>query len=64
MKIAFICDWLMGMRGGERCLEAACEIYPKSDIFTLVHLEGTLSNGQPAAGKCYASYVFGKIEKK
>lgn len=37
MKIALICDWLTGMRGGERCLEAVCELYPDADIFTLVH---------------------------
>ena len=22
MKIAFVCDWLTGMRGGEKCLKA------------------------------------------
>ncbi len=43
MRIAFICDWLTGMRGGERCLEAVCEIYPDADVFTLVHLPGSVS---------------------
>ena len=43
MKIAFVCDWLTGMRGGERCLEALCEIYPDADIFTLVHFPGLVS---------------------
>ncbi|MFZ0035222.1 MAG: glycosyltransferase [Sedimentisphaerales bacterium] len=42
-KIAFICDWLTAMRGGERCLEAMCEIYPDADIFTLVHFPGSVS---------------------
>ena len=42
-KIAFICDWLTAMRGGERCLEAICEIYPDADIFTLVHFQGSVS---------------------
>ncbi|MCD6174188.1 MAG: glycosyltransferase [Planctomycetes bacterium] len=37
MKIAFICDWLTGMRGGEKCLLAMCEVYPNADIYTLVH---------------------------
>jgi len=43
MKIAFVCDWLTGMRGGERCLEAVCEIYPDADIFTLVHFPDSVS---------------------
>jgi len=42
-KMAFICDWLAAMRGGERCLEAMCEIYPDADIFTLVHFRGSVS---------------------
>jgi rhamnosyltransferase len=42
-KIAFICDWLTAMRGGERCLEAMCEIYQDADIFTLVHFPGSVS---------------------
>ena len=37
MKIAFICDWLTGMRGGEKCLQAVCEVYPDADVFTLVY---------------------------
>lgn len=37
MKIALVCDWLTGMRGGERCLEAVCRIYPNADIYTLVY---------------------------
>lgn len=43
MKIAFICDWLTGMRGGERCFEAVCELYPNTDIYTLVHFPGSVS---------------------
>jgi len=42
-KMAFICDWLTAMRGGERCLEAICEVYPDADIFTLVHFPGSVS---------------------
>jgi glycosyltransferase involved in cell wall biosynthesis len=43
VKIAIICDWLTAMRGGERCLEAVCELYPDADIFTLVHFPGSVS---------------------
>ena len=41
--MGLVCDWLTGMRGGERCLEAVCELYPDADIFTLVHIPGSVS---------------------
>ncbi len=31
------------MRGGERVLEALCELYPDADIFTLCHVRGSVS---------------------
>ena len=40
---AFAHDWLTGMRGGEKVLEALCEIYPDADIFTLFHARGSVS---------------------
>ncbi|MDO8733843.1 MAG: glycosyltransferase [Elusimicrobiota bacterium] len=43
MKIAIIHDWLTGMRGGEKCLEVFCELYPSATVFTLVHIKGTVS---------------------
>ncbi|PID58905.1 glycosyl transferase [candidate division KSB3 bacterium] len=43
MRVAFIHDWLNGMRGGERCLEALCELYPKADLYSLFYEPGTLS---------------------
>ena len=43
MKLAIICDWLTGMRGGERCLEAIGQLYPDADIFTLIHVPGSVS---------------------
>lgn len=44
MKVALIHDWLTGMRGGERCLEAFLALYPDADIFTLVHVPGQTSS--------------------
>jgi glycosyltransferase involved in cell wall biosynthesis len=32
------------MRGGERVLEALCELYPDADIFTLCHFRGSVSS--------------------
>jgi glycosyltransferase involved in cell wall biosynthesis len=36
MKVAIVHYWLVGMRGGEKVLEALCEMYPEADIFTHV----------------------------
>ncbi len=42
-KVALVHDWLTGMRGGEKCLEALCELFPAADVFTLVHRPGSVS---------------------
>jgi len=43
MKVAIIHDWLTGMRGGERCLEIFCELFPEADLYTLLHIPGSVS---------------------
>lgn len=43
MKTAIIHDWLTGMRGGEKCLEVFCELFPDAAIFTLLHDRGSVS---------------------
>ena len=43
MKVAIIHYWLVGMRGGERVLEALCEMYPQADIFTHVYVPSMVS---------------------
>ncbi len=42
MRIALVCDWLTGMRGGERCLKAVADLYPRADLFALVYFPGQL----------------------
>jgi len=37
MRVAIVHYWLVGRRGGEKVLEALCEIYPQADIFTHVY---------------------------
>ncbi len=37
MRVAIIHYWLLGMRGGEKVLEAICRILPQADIFTLFY---------------------------
>ena len=43
MKLAIVHDWLTGMRGGERALEVVCERFPGAELFTLVHVPGSVS---------------------
>jgi glycosyltransferase involved in cell wall biosynthesis len=44
MRVAIIHDWLTGMRGGERCLEVFCEIFPQAHLYTLVYIPGSVSS--------------------
>lgn len=37
MRVALIHDWLNGMRGGEKVLEALCDLFPDAVIFTLFY---------------------------
>jgi len=43
MRLAIVHDWLTGMRGGEKALEVLCEQYPDAELFTLVHVRGSVS---------------------
>ncbi|HXH83055.1 MAG TPA: glycosyltransferase [Candidatus Tectomicrobia bacterium] len=42
-RVALVHDWLTGMRGGERCLEVFCELFPAASLFTLLHVPGSVS---------------------
>ena len=42
-KVALVHDWLTGMRGGERCLEVFCELFPAADLYTLLHVPGSVA---------------------
>ena len=43
MRVALVHDWLTGMRGGERVLESLVSLFPAADIFTLVHVPGSVA---------------------
>jgi glycosyltransferase involved in cell wall biosynthesis len=43
MRVAIVHDWLTGMRGGEKVLEALFALYPQAELFTLVHKRGSVS---------------------
>ncbi len=70
MRVAIVHDWLTGMRGGERCLEVFCGLFPEADLFTLLHVKGSVSpaierhrittslvQSLPAAAERYRSYL-------
>ena len=42
-RVALVHDWLTGMRGGERCLEVFCELFPNAPLYTLLHVPGSVS---------------------
>lgn len=42
-KVVLMHDWLTGFRGGERVLEAFCELYPEAPLYTLIHKAGSTS---------------------
>ncbi len=43
LRVALVHDWLTGMRGGERTLEAIIELFPQAHLFTLLHVPGAVS---------------------
>lgn len=42
MKVVLTHDWLTGYRGGERVLEAFCEMFPDAPLYTLIHKKGSV----------------------
>lgn len=69
-RVAIVHDWLTGMRGGEKVLDAICGLYPDATLFTLVRVPGTVSPAiesrpirtsfvqrLPKAGRWYRHYL-------
>ena len=42
-RIAIVHEWFTSMRGGERCVEALCEVFPEATLFGLLHVRGSVS---------------------
>lgn len=42
-RVALVHDWLVTARGGERVLDALCELFPQATVFTLVRKPGIAS---------------------
>lgn len=43
LRVALVHDWLTGMRGGERVLDAICELVPHASLYTLLYVPGRVS---------------------
>jgi glycosyltransferase involved in cell wall biosynthesis len=69
-RVAIVHDWLTGMRGGEKVLEAICELYPEATLHTLVRIPGSVApqierrhvkssaiQWLPNAGRFYRHYL-------
>ncbi len=41
-KVVLVHDWLTGMRGGEKCLEVFCDLWPDAPLYTLLHRSGSV----------------------
>ena len=55
-RVAIVHDWLTGMRGGERCLEVFCELFPEADLFTLLYCRGAVSEAIERM-RIYTSFI-------
>jgi glycosyltransferase involved in cell wall biosynthesis len=44
MRVAIVHDWLITTRGGEKCLESFCTLFPSADLYTLVYAPDRVSN--------------------
>ena len=44
LRVCFVHDWLVTMRGGEKVLEALVELFPNAPIYTLFMKRDSLSN--------------------
>ena len=42
-RVALVHDWLTGMRGGEKVLDAVAELFPEATLHTLVHVPGSVA---------------------
>jgi glycosyltransferase involved in cell wall biosynthesis len=70
MRVAIVHYWLVGMRGGEKVLEALCRMHPSADIYTHAYdptkisdtikshkIQTTFINKLPYAKRMYKKYL-------
>lgn len=56
LRVAIVHYWLIRMRGGERVLEALCDMFPDADIYTHVHAPERLSE-KLRARRVHTSFI-------
>ena len=56
LRVAIVHHWLVTMRGGERVVEALCEMYPDAEIFTHVYNPDRVSD-TIRAHKVHTSFI-------
>ena len=56
MKVAIVHYWLVTMRGGEKVIEALCDIFPQADIYTNVYDPAHISD-KIKAHKIYTTKI-------
>jgi len=56
MKVAIVHYWLVGMRGGEKMLEALLEVFPEADIYTHVY-SGAAVSPEIKKHRVYTTYI-------
>ncbi len=56
MRVAIVHDWLTGMRGGEKCLEVFCELFPDAELYSLIHVTERVS-ARINAMKIHTSWI-------
>ena len=70
LRVAIVHYWLINYRGGEKVVEAICEMFPQADIFTHVYkpermpasinrhpVKTSFINKLPFSGRLYQSYL-------
>lgn len=70
MRVAIVHYWLVGMRGGEKVVEALCRMYPQADLYTHVvapdrlsaelagrHIRTTFIQRLPGSVRHYQKYL-------
>ncbi len=57
MKIAIVHYWLVNLRGGEKVLEALCELYPEADIYTHIYDSEVFSDSIISKHRIFQSFI-------
>ena len=57
MKVALIHYWLLTPRGGEKVLEALCELFPDADIYTHVYDEQAFVDSPISKHRVHTSFI-------